>query len=402
MIAQSLSTILKRYGVPRGPAGSLGRQRRSFLALQLIAYIGIPLVLTVYVVYICVRIHALATDFHHEYWPAAHFVLRGLSPYAGNWQHISAGVAFPYPALTALLFVPLALLPHGVADIVFTAVNMAAVILTLRALRIKAWRLYGVVFMWPMVVQAWQTANLTLLLGLGIAWLWRERDRPIVAGALAAGLISLKPFVWPLGIWLIATRRYAASGWAIATGLALNAFAWGVVGVDQLRPYDEVVHAVTKVMDVRGYDLVALAMHWGATHTVAYTIQIAVSALLAAVCFYAGRRGDCQTSLVLCIALSLLATPVLWTHYFALMIVPVALARPRLSGLWFLPLLMWVCPSTHPQLWQLITALGVSAIVFAVAILRPGSAPVEDVVPGDSDAMPAFGKHSGVPALAIE
>ncbi len=60
-------------------------------------------------------------------------------------------------------------------------------------------------------------------------------------------------------------------------------------------------------MDIRGYDLVALAMHWGATHAAAYTIQIAVSAVLAAACAYTGRRSDSQTSLVLCIALSLVA-----------------------------------------------------------------------------------------------
>ncbi len=149
--------------------------------------------LTAYVVYLCVHIHALATDFHQEYWPAARLVIHGLSPYAGGEQRIGARVAFPvYPAPTALLFVPLALVPHGVADILFTAINIAAVILTLRVLQIRDWRLYGVVFMSrPMVVQAWQTANLTLLLGLGVAWLWRERDRPIVAGALAAALISL-------------------------------------------------------------------------------------------------------------------------------------------------------------------------------------------------------------------
>ena len=402
MIARALTTVLECYGGLRSPADSLGPQRRSFLALQLIAYIVIPLVLTAYVVYLCVHIHALATDFHQEYWPAARLVIHGLSPYAGNWQHISAGVAFPYPAPTALLFVPLALVPHGVADILFTAINIAAVILTLRVLQIRDWRLYGVVFMWPMVVQAWQTANLTLLLGLGIAWLWRERDRPIVAGALAAALISLKPFVWPLAIWLLATRRYAATGWAIATGFAINAFAWALVGFDQVRPYDHIVNAVTRVMDIRGYDLVALAMHWGATHAAAYTIQIAVSAVLAAACVYTGRRSDSQTSLVLCIALSLVATPVLWSHYFALMIIPLALARPRLTGLWFLPLLMWVCPSTHPTLWQLMTALAVSTIAFSVAILRPASASAEQVVTGEADAIRAIGDHGVIPALAIE
>ena len=35
-------------------------------------------------------------------------------------------------------------------------------------------------------------------------------------------------------------------------------------------------------------------------------------------------------------------TPILWLHYLVLLVVPIALARPRLSALWFAPLALTV------------------------------------------------------------
>jgi alpha-1,2-mannosyltransferase len=347
-----------------------GSRRASYEALLLFAFCGLPALLTAYVLYYIVQFGALATDFHQEFWPAAARLIHGLSPYAASWQHIGGGVAFPYPPLTAIVFVPLALLPHGVADGVFTAINIAAVLLTLRTLDVRDRRVYGIVLLWPVVVDAWQAANLTLLLGLGIAWTWRKRDQPVIAGVLVAILVSLKPFVWPLGLWLLATRRYAAAAYAVASGLAINLVAWGVVGFSQLNGYERVVNEVTSAMYRRGYDLIAFAIRLGAGHTTGYAITLTVGVLVALGCVYAGRRGDDQAALTLCIALCLLATPVLWTHYFALMVIPVALARPRLGALWFLPMVMWVCP-INPAPWQWVVALAVNAVIVVAVLRRP-------------------------------
>ena len=41
--------------------------------------------------------------------------------------------------------------------------------------------------------------------------------------------------------------------------------------------------------------------------------------------------------------LSVLAfSPIVWIHYLALLLVPVAVLRPRLSVAWLVPCLMWV------------------------------------------------------------
>ena len=43
-------------------------------------------------------------------------------------------------------------------------------------------------------------------------------------------------------------------------------------------------------------------------------------------------------ALTLCLAAALSASPIVWVHYFLLLLVPLALASPRLSPLWLVPL----------------------------------------------------------------
>ena len=49
------------------------------------------------------------------------------------------------------------------------------------------------------------------------------------------------------------------------------------------------------------------------------------------------RDRDVAT-LTLALAAGLAASPIVWAHYFLLLLVPLALARPRLSALWAVPL----------------------------------------------------------------
>jgi hypothetical protein len=314
--------------------------------------------------------HIDALDFHQEFWPASQRVLHGLSPYDRSWMNIRGWIAYPYPAFTAIAFVPLALLNHALADWVFTAISIAAALLTLRVLQVRDWRLYGLVLIWGPVINGWQNANLTLVLGLGIAYLWRKRDNPLIAGALVAAMISLKPFVWPLGLWLLATRRYRALIYGAAFGLTLNVASWAIIGFNQIHAYSQVVSAVNNVMDKRGYSIFSLVMRLGGSHGLAYALGITAAAAAAIACLIVGRRGNTKSALALSIAVCLLATPVLWTHYFALLIVPLAIFRPRLDPLWLLPLIMWLCPANRPAAWQIIIAVGTGSIVLGL-LLRP-------------------------------
>ncbi len=167
-----------------------------------------PALLTLLALATEARLHKFTGDFYYAFWPAGRSVLHGASPYVDpSSPLIARSMAFVYPAPSALLMAPLALMPRVAGDELFTIVGILAVLLTLRVLDVRDWRLYGAILLWPAVFAGWYTSNLTLLLVLGVALAWRYRDRAVISGVLIAVLISVKLFLWPLAVWLLATRR---------------------------------------------------------------------------------------------------------------------------------------------------------------------------------------------------
>jgi hypothetical protein len=149
----------------------------------------------------------------------------------------------------------------------------------------------------------------------------------------------------------------------------------------------------------RGYSIVALALHVGASHTVAFAVGVAAAVVIAFATVYYARRGDQVSALALALALSLLATPVLWMHYFALLLVPMALARPRLDVFWFLPLALWICP-VNPRTWQAIVALVVNSALVGATIWRGRPRHADAAGDGTADAEPC--QPRGTPVLAFK
>lgn len=337
----------------------------------------VPVAGTLSVAYIAVAHHMFAVDFHHAFWPAGLRTLHGQSPYVSpDSLAVRDGVAFVYPAAGALFFSLFALLPHAVADGVFAASCLLAAIGTLGVLGVRDWRLYGLILLWPPVISGWQTANLSLLLALGIAVMWRVRDRPAAVGLMLGLLIAVKVFVWPLGIWLLATRRSAAFGWAVASALVFSALAWLILGIDQVHAYAAVVNAASRVEEAAAYTPLALVLHFTSARGVAFAVEAVLAAAAIFACVRWGRRSD-LAALSLAICISLLTTPTLWLHYLVLLLIPLAIARPRLGPIWALPLLLFACPVTGPVVWQLLLALGVSALVVTTAVRETPNDPVD-------------------------
>jgi alpha-1,2-mannosyltransferase len=306
-------------------------------------------------------------DFRLQYWLAAHHVLTGRSPYPP--LGVAPGkFAFPYPAPAAFLFMPLALLPIAIASALFTAACIALPLLTLRVLRVGDWRLYGMVLLLEPVVAGWENANLSIPLTFGIAVAWRYRDVPWVAGLLAGALVSVKLFTWPILIWLIATRRWAATAVAVAFASIVNAIAWTVVGFDQIHRFVRVSELVTRQYERAGYGLVALFMHLGAASTIAGLGTVAVACAVALGCVAAGRARRDQTALLLALVLMLAASPLVWSHYFAVLLVPLALRRPRLAAVWLLQLPLWLGTVDDPTALECAIGVGVVAITAAILI----------------------------------
>lgn len=324
---------------------------------------------SVYALYIVLERGAFGVDFHYAFWPAAVRVVHGMSPYVDPHSPIVAGgAAFVYPAPTAWLFAPFGFLDRDVGNAVFTVIVLLAIPPTLWALQVRDWRVYAVTLLWAPIFGAWQTANITTLLGLGVALGWRWRDRAPRCGTMLALVVSMKIFLWPLGLWLLATRRYAALGWAVLVGVALNAVSWVALGTGEFPRYVRLVRALTDAEERRAYSVISFALNHGVGRSAAYALGLSLAAAVMAACVVAGRRGQDERCLVLAIAASILASPLVWLHYFALLLVPVALARPRLSPLWGLPVAMWVCSPTRPRDLQLVVALTVAAAVIAIVL----------------------------------
>jgi hypothetical protein len=371
--------------IPDQP-GAFGARRRALWtkALGDGLFGVVPLLVTGGVLLLLSQVGYLAYDFHHSYWQAARGILNGTSLYgrggAASSAEISAYVShsltvtrtlFVYPAPAALLVVPFGFLPHVVADWVFTFICIAAVLGALWTLGIRDWRVYGVTMLWGPVISGYQNGNLSLLIVLGTALAWRYRDRPAVSGLMIAVMVAIKLYAWPLGIWLLATRRYAALAYAIAGTAILNLIAWAMAGSDQVSRYVHLMSALTRIERSKSFSILSLALHHGASVTVAYAIAAVIAAAAAVVCLVNGRRGNDQSSFVWGVGVTLLATPVIWSHYYALLLVPLAIVRPRLSAIWVIALLLWIPvagESWESGSWQLVIGLLLVGVMFAVAV----------------------------------
>jgi hypothetical protein len=346
--------------------------RRRATPTEFGLFVAVPAVFTVVAIAIFRSIHQFAGDFHKEFWPAGLHILNGQSPYLLNHAQVANGVAFPYPALTGLFMAPFALLSRSVSEVLFTVICFGALFAILRVLNVRDWRLYGLVLLWAPVLNAWQSANLTLLLALGIALMWRYRDRPAVAGLCVALAISLKPFVWPAGVWLLATRRWRAAAFAVIYGAVVNAIAWGVLGFSQIGRYLRDASTVSGVFFRHAYTPIALVLHIGASTSVADAVGVALAAMALVACVWIGLRGRDLGALTLAVVLMWLASPVLWMHYFALVLVPLAIARPRLQPVWALPILLIACGSRSTQAWQIVFVLVVIGTLVAATLTVDG------------------------------
>ena len=101
----------------------------------------------------------------------------------------------------------------------------------------------------------------------------------------------------------------------------------------------------------------------------ARALWLAVGLSLLGLMVMFARRGDELSAFILAIAAVLGLTPVVWLHYFVLLLVVVALASPRLSILWFAPLGMVFTPGSGlPSAFQTAWTLGVASLIVVLAL----------------------------------
>jgi alpha-1,2-mannosyltransferase len=324
-------------------------------------FIWLPLIVLSYTVWYELHAHTVLEDFG-IFRVAADAVMHGRSPFVAANPHALAHFdKFVYPPSTALFFAPFALLPLQLAQVAMSLLGLGCTLAALRLLDVRDWRCYGLAVLSPTIVNSLALGAVTPFLLLGAAAAWRYRDRPAAAGALAALTGVTKLFLWPLGLWLIVTRRVRATLVCIAVGLATLVAGWAVIGFAGARAYPHLLSVLTQVEQPFSYSPLAFFSFSARTGSL---VSLALMGILAATVALAarGEDGD-RRSLAVAVAGALVATPLLWLHYLALLFVPIALYRPRLSGLWFLPMALWLTPASHANgsAWRIALTLAVMA-----------------------------------------
>ena len=313
----------------------------------------------------------LAWDVRFAYLPAADAVLDGRSPYPELDDPIledQKGYVYPPQLLLALL--PLAPLPVDVAAVLVTLGMLALLGLTLHVLGVRDVRCYAAALLWVPAISGVLLANISIPLAFALAVAWRYRNAswpPAVALGLA---VSAKLLLWPMFVWVLATRHFRATVWGVLIGVGVTLTAWAAIGFDGLVGYPDLVRRLSEIQSERSYSLVGMASTLGLDGVVGQVVTLAVGAALLAWCVVLARRRDEVRSFTCAVAATLALSPIVWLHYLVLLLVPLAIARPRFSWIWLLPVLLWVSPKPGYAEGFATFMPGLAAAILLVALLR--------------------------------
>ena len=269
---------------------------------------------------------------------AASAVLHGHSPYTYR-----ADETYAYPPLVSLLAAPFHPLSGGMSTFCWEVLSLAAIGGAVWLLGVRDWRCYALVAAYPVTRSALDLGTIGpfLLLVVAAAWRWRESGRRVAVAAGAS--VALKLFLWPLAIWPALSGRVRAVFVSAAFALAFVLLPWAVIGFGGLGSYPGLLRHLANDEATSSYSLVAIGVSLHLPEWAATVFAVFVAAGLLALAAWVARdnrrtaRERDVATFTLVLAVSLAASPIVWVHYFLLLVVPIALTRPRMSLLWFVP-----------------------------------------------------------------
>jgi len=284
-----------------------------------------------------------------------------------------------YPPPFALAVVPFALLPAPLDLHAWLAAIVLAFLAGTALLPVRVGVRWSIVLLaalsFPFLYSA-KLGQVGPLLYLAFAIGWRWIDRPAVVGlAVAAGaLTKLQPAL--LFGWMIVTRRWRA----LAVGLSAVAVAavvtTVVAGAATWSDYVELLGRVNRpITTPQNLTVGAVAYRMGAGLDMATAFQWAAVAATLAATVFAWLRRDAATGFLVGVVASQLLSPVLWSHYAMLLLLPVALLLQRRQ--WWaaaIPLVTWL---PIELLYPVVFAAGLLGPILSAE--RPKAAP--DPVP---------------------
>ena len=278
----------------------------------------------------------LASDFQAGYFDAAESLRENGTP----WD---ADAEFPYlyTPLLAELFVPLTFLPEDLAAFFAFLASFAAVMGALAIVGVRDIRCFAAVVIWAPAWNVFELANFTAALALLSALAWRYRDVTWASASAIGFAIAVKLLLWPLLVWFAATRRIHTAGLSLGIAGGLVLLSWSIIGFAGLTSYPDVLRAIPFE---ESFSIVGVATALGFDPLAGRAAAAVVGGALLAAVVYLGRNGDELGAFACAVVAALALSPVVWLNYLVLLGVPLAIARPRFSAIWLLPIVLWVCP----------------------------------------------------------
>jgi hypothetical protein len=318
----------------------LGAAALQALYLLVLAY---AVITTLYYARWAVEADFLGYDFAGTLWDPGVAIRDGRSPYpAPVVAEVDTGNPALYPPLLMLAVAPLTVLPWAVGVGIWTVLLVASVAATLYVLRVRDPRCYVLALASPLATIGVVFGNATLLLVPVVALAWRWRDHRLRSGALVGLAVASKLFLWPLLFWLLGTRRYRAFGAALVATCLCLLVPWAVIGFDGMTSYPDLLRVAEELYAGHSYSVATALSGLGADAELASRATLGLGVAIAALAFYAGRRGADSASVSLAVLAAVLGSPIVWPYYYALLLIPIAIARPRFSGLWVALALFYV------------------------------------------------------------
>ncbi len=280
---------------------------------------------------------------------AGRALLRGVSVYPSPSSiTVYSGHSFVYPYLASWPFARFALFGTGTAQTLFFLLGAGTVIAATMIAGRRDAVTTALVLLTAFTITGLQLGALSQLLFAGAVALWALRDRPLAFGICAAVVVAAKLFLAPLMLWPLLASRRRVFAWACGLTVAIIALGF-LVGPLGPAGYVHLLVELARHESKMGFSpMGALRNTLGLASMPA---QIAVAALAVAVLTgsYLGFRRTGEEAMLFSggIIASLIATPIMWSHYLVLL--AAILIVHRAPRRWFLALMLasWLLARPH-------------------------------------------------------
>lgn len=285
---------------------------------------------------------------------------------------------FQYPPPFVLVATPFSLIGFDAGNAAWIAFLLACWLLGTAILPVRVMTRWTVLLLgavgWPLIFGV-RIGQVTPILYLLFAWAWRSLERPASLGAaIALGtLVKLQPAL--LGLWLVVRRDWRALGAAIVVGLAVVTVA-AVVGLRDWIGFATLLRQLTDALTVPANVAVGARFAGeGVDLRIAGLIQAINTAAIIGLLVVAGLRLSRAASFLVAVVASQLISPIVWTHYELVLMLPVAWLLDRRQ--WWIAIVpiaeAWVLLPFLPIWVDTIAFYAVLAALLAVGVreMRP-------------------------------